>query len=86
MWGGLTEDKVVIPFRDEGATETLFLAFSDVLTLEQSRLFNRMTAQVRQTGETDLRRIFRQGIDSFNKEAERRGWTVQGEFWWRPLK
>lgn len=86
MWGGLTEEKVVIKHRDEDTGEILHLAFSDVLTPAQTAVFSRMTDRVRQSGETDLRQIFSQGVDAFNEEAERRDWTVRAEFWERPRK
>ena len=84
MWGGLTEDKVVVRVEDEDTGEILHLAFTDVFTREQADVYNRITAQVHQSGETDLRRRLSREADGFNEEAKRRGWTVRMELWERP--
>ncbi len=86
MWGGLTEDKVVVRVEDEDTGEIFHLAYTDVFTREQSDVYNRITARVHESGETDLRRRLSQEVDGFNAEAERRGWTVRMEFWERPWK
>lgn len=73
----------LIAYRDEDTGEVLHLAFSAVLTPEQTALFGHITDQLRRAGETDTRRVFTQGVDSFNEEAARRGWEVRGKFWER---
>lgn len=82
----MVEEAGVVVYRDEATGEILHLAFSDTFTPEQTTAFQCITDQLRRAGETDTRRVFTQGVDSFNEEAARRGWAVRVAFWERLAK
>ncbi len=82
----MNEEVNVVAYQDEATGEILHLAFSDTFTPEQTTVFRRTTDQLRQAGETDTRRVFTQGVDSFNQEAARQGWAVRIAFWERLAK
>lgn len=82
----MDEETSVVAYQDEATGEILHLAFSDIFTPEQTTVFRGITDQLRRAGETDTRRVFTQGVDSFNEEAARRGWAVRASFWERLAK
>ncbi len=71
------------PFHDPDTGETFTLAYTDPLSYPQISLFNRLTREARNNGETDLRIIFAYAVDKFNEEAQRQGWVTRARFWER---
>lgn len=69
------------PFHDPDTGMTYTLAYTDPLDCHQISLFNALTQEARNNGETDLRIIFAYAVDKFNQEAQRQGWVARARLW-----
>ncbi len=77
-WYGLTGEYYdVDAYHDPEDGMTYRFAYTDAMNAKQIHCFNDCTEAAHKSGETDLRKVFRQAVKQFNEEAERRGWIVR---------